>query len=115
MNNLQIKGVTSTGNPEDIVRKIGELIDEPVSEEDIDTCQRVPTRTSNETNIIVRFVRRDNRHAFLSKARKHKISNDKLFSCKEGPVFANEHLTQTNEKLLGAVIARKKQVGWKVV
>lgn len=45
-------------------------------------------------------MKKDKRHALLSKARKRRISNDKLGSTEEGPVFVNEDLTHTNKKLL---------------
>lgn len=115
LNNLEIKGIKSDEDPADIVKKIGDVLKEPVASHDIDTCHRIPTRKPGETNILVRFVRRDKRHAFLAKARKQKLTNDQLGLSGTDSVYVNEHLTQTNKQLLGAAIARKKEVAWKFV
>lgn len=110
LNNLEIKGISSNEDPVDVVKKIGDVLKEPISSQDIDTCHRIPTRKPGETNIVVRFVRRDKRHALLAKARKQKLTTKQL-----GLSQANEHLTQANKQLLGAAIARKKEVAWKFV
>lgn len=115
LNNLEIKGVRSDDAPANVVKKIGEAIDEPISDSDIDTCHRMPTRKPDEKNIIVRFVRRDKRHAFLAKARKQRVSNESLGYTDQGLVYVNEHLTPATKQLLGAAIARKKRVAWKFV
>lgn len=115
INNLEIKGVRFTGDPKIAVQKIGELLGEAVSDEDIDTCHKIPTRSPGENSIVVRFVRRDKRHRFLAKARKQKLANNALGFSGTDPVFVNEHLTPANKKLLGATVARKKQKSWKYV
>lgn len=115
LNNLEIKGIRSDADPVDIVEKIGDVLNEPVSSHDIDTCHRIPTRNPGETNILVRFVRRDKRHAFLAKARKQKLTTNQLGLSETNAVYVNEHLTKANKQLLGAAIARKKEVAWKFV
>ncbi|KAH9368498.1 hypothetical protein HPB48_020787 [Haemaphysalis longicornis] len=115
LNNLEIKGISSDEDPVDVVKKIGDVLKEPVSSHDIDTCHRIPTRKPGETNIVVRFVRRDKRHALLAKARKQKLTTKQLGLSQANAVYVNEHLTQANKQLLGAAIARKKEVAWKFV
>ncbi|KAH9379067.1 hypothetical protein HPB48_016492 [Haemaphysalis longicornis] len=115
LNNLEIKGISSDEDPVDVVKKIGDVLKESVSSHDIDTCHRIPTRKPGETNIVVRFVRRDKRHALLAKARKQKLTTKQLGLSQANAVYVNEHLTQANKQLLGAVIARKKEVAWKFV
>ncbi|KAH9380010.1 hypothetical protein HPB48_006172 [Haemaphysalis longicornis] len=106
LNNLEIKGISSDEDPVDVVKKIGDVLKEPVSSHDIDTCHRIPTRKPGETNIVVRFVRRDKRHALLAKARKQKLTTKQLGLSQANAVYVNEHLTQANKQLLGAAIAR---------
>lgn len=112
---MEIKGIKSEENPVDIVKKIGDVLKEPDASHDIDTCHRIPTRKPGETNILVCFVRRYKRHAFLARARKQKITNDQLGLSGTDCVYVNERLTQTKKQLLGAAIARKKEVAWKFV
>lgn len=78
-------------------------------------CHRNPTSSKGGTNTLVRFVRRDKRQAFLSKARKHELCNKDLGLTDSGRIYVNEHLTYGNKQLLGATIARKSEVGWKFV
>ncbi|KAH9372317.1 hypothetical protein HPB48_000164 [Haemaphysalis longicornis] len=115
LNNLEIKGISSDQDPVDVVKKIGDVLKEPVSSHDTDTCHRIPTRKPGETNIVVRFVRRDKRHALLAKARKQKLTTKQLGLSQANAVYVNEHLTQTNKRLLGAAIARKMEVAWRFV
>ncbi|KAH7965272.1 hypothetical protein HPB49_005788 [Dermacentor silvarum] len=75
LNNLELKGVKSVDNAHDVVKKLGEVIDEPICAADINTCHKITTRVTGESNIIVRFVRRNKRQAVLAKARKRQITN----------------------------------------
>lgn len=115
LNNLELKGVKSVDNAHDVVKKLGEVIDEPLCAADIDTCHKITTRVTGESNIIVRFVRRDKRQAVLAKARKRQITNEMLGLPGSDRVYVNEHLTRANKQLLGATIARKKEMSWKFV
>lgn len=94
---------------------MGELIKEEVSEADIDICHRVPTARHDQANIIVRFVRRTKRNAFLSKAKKAKIDTTALGFQLSSKVFVNEHLTRYGKRLLGAAVERKKELRWRFV
>lgn len=77
---------------------------------DIDTCHKTATRVTGESNIIVRFVRRDKREAVLARARKHQITNEMLGLLGSDRVHVNEHYTRANKQLLGATIAHKKEM-----
>lgn len=114
-NNLEIKGAPVMGNPIDIVKKIGELVGEPVENTDIDICHRVPTQR-NEKNIIVRFVQRSKRNSLLEKCKKKRLTTSDIDALgSENPMYVNEHLTRQNKQLLGAAIARKRETRWKFV
>lgn len=114
-NNIEIKGIPLEGEPLTIVSQLGELIKEEVSEADIDICHRVPTARHDQANIIVRFVRRTKRNAFLSKAKKAKIDTTALGFQLSSKVFVNEHLTRYGKRLLGAAVERKKELRWRFV
>lgn len=115
-NNLEIKGVPAEGDVNDIVKRIGALLEEPVDDADIDICHRVATFKPNEKNIIVRFIQRTKRNKILEKAKKKRITTASLdFGGTVSPIYVNEHLTSLNKKLLGTAIAQKRKVGWKFV
>lgn len=115
-NNLEIKGVPDECDPLVAVRKICELVSEPVDERDIDICHRVPTANSTTKNIVVRFVRRAKRDSILAKAKKMRIgAKDVGLVGDNSPIFVNEHLTRHNKQLLGATVAKKKELKWKFV
>lgn len=115
-NNVEIKGVPVTGDAHDIVKRIGTLLDVPILDSDIDVCHRVPTFNPLEKNIIVRFVQRTKRDKILQKCKKQRITTKDLdYGGHGSPVYVNEHLTNSNKRLLGAAIAKKKGVGWKFV
>lgn len=69
-NNIEVKGIPFDAEPTAMLKKIGQIISAPVDDNDIDICHKVPTAKHNETNIVVRFVRRQKRNEFLAKARK---------------------------------------------
>lgn len=115
-NNIEIKGVPLEGDPTDVVKRICSIIDVPVNDSDIDVCHRVPTFRQDTKNIIVRFVHRTKRNMVLEKAKKHKLTTSSLdYGGTACPIYANEHLTSLNKKLLGAAIAQKRRVGWRFV
>lgn len=109
-NNLEIKGIPLDGGPVAVLKKIGELIQEPVTEADIDVCHRVPTAKHDQTNIIVRFVRRTKRNAVIGKAKKVKITTTELGFQTSSPVYINEHLTRQGKQLLGAAVQKKREL-----
>lgn len=114
-NNVEIKGIPLEGEPVAIIKQIGVVIQEEVTEADIDVCHRVPTAGHDESNIIVRFTRRTKRNAFLSEAKKSKLDAKKLGFQSPSRVYVNEHLTRYGKQLLGATLQRKKELRWKFV
>lgn len=112
-NNLEVKGVPDELDAQEMILKMSEIVGEPVTKDDIDVCHRVPTAKQDESNIIVRFVRREKRNSFLSKAKKMRITTTELGCTVKAPVYVNEHLTRQNKQLLGAAVAKKKLAGWK--
>ncbi|KAH6946556.1 hypothetical protein HPB50_013971 [Hyalomma asiaticum] len=115
--NLEIKGVTEKPNENlvEVLQKIGEVVGETVTAEDIDVCHRVRTKQAGQTNIIVQFQRRDKRDQLLQKSRKKRLTNPSLGLPTESPVFVNEHLCPEVKKMLGMAIARKREHSWKFV
>lgn len=114
--NLELKGLPLDGDPNDIVRKIGDAVCENISEADIDICHRVATANTSQKNIIVRFVSRSKRNAVLTKSKKKRIDTTSLgLPGSTSAVYVNEHLTRKNKQLLGAAIARKREVEWRFV
>lgn len=123
--NLEIKNVKERPDESlsDILSKIGKEIDEPISVTDVDACHRVSTKDKNKRNIVVQFVRRDKRDKVLEKARKKRLTNEKLGlptesssgSSTDQPIYINEHLCQYMKRLLGMAVTRKREVGWKFV
>ncbi|KAL3206086.1 hypothetical protein MRX96_040397 [Rhipicephalus microplus] len=60
-NNLEIKGLPANIEPFEPVKKIGVIIHQEISEDNCDTCHRVPTSRHDVSNIIVHssvFARR---------------------------------------------------------
>lgn len=55
-NNVEIKGVTLETDAVEIVKKLEDVIGDPVQQLEIDVCHNVPTLRPNEKNIVVRFV-----------------------------------------------------------
>lgn len=115
-NNLEIKGAPEELDSTIVVKKIGELVGEPISDSDIDICHRVSTAKRNERNIVVRLISRNKRNAVLAKAKKQRILSSHLdYEGAESVIYVNEHLTRQNKQLLGAAIAKKKSAKWKFV
>lgn len=115
--NIEIQGVVEVQgeNVKDLMTKIGSAIQEQILESDIEACHRVPTRHPGKSNIVVRFKSRAKRDETLRKAKKKRITNSNLGLESTAPIYINEHLTPSNKRLLGAAIAKKKQVSWKHV
>ncbi|KAH9367085.1 hypothetical protein HPB48_021736 [Haemaphysalis longicornis] len=114
-NNVEIKGIPLEGEPVALIKQIGVVIQEEVTDADIDICHRVPTARHNESNIIVRFIRRTKRNAFLSKAKKSKLDAKNFGFQSSSTVYVNEHLTRHGKHLLAATVQKKKELGWKFV
>lgn len=61
-------------------------------------------------------MRRAKRDSILAKAKKMKIdAEDVGLVGVNSAIFVNEHLTRHNKQLLGATVAKKKELKWKFV
>lgn len=98
-----------------ILSKLSDSVKEPITNLDVEAAHRVPTRTSGKSNIVVRFKSKAKRDAMLQKSKKMRLTAEDVGLDSKDPVYVNEHLTPENKKLLGAAIAKKKQIDWKHV
>ncbi|KAH7960153.1 hypothetical protein HPB49_017452 [Dermacentor silvarum] len=57
LNNLEIKGVKSVDNTNDVIKRLGEIIQEPLCAADIDTCHKIATRMEASSHLDVTFVK----------------------------------------------------------
>lgn len=121
--NIEIKGVP-VADDEDlsaILKKLGDVVNEPISSADVDVCHRVPRKDKGCPNIVVQFHSRAKREAVIDKAKKNRISTidlgytsgDSSSPSDGSPVFINEHLCPAMKVLLGQVVERKKEKEWK--
>ncbi|XP_077485463.1 uncharacterized protein LOC144095667 [Amblyomma americanum] len=115
--NAEITGLPVTEKeilPE-VIERIGEVLNVPVTSDDIEVCHRVPTKASSCQNIVLQFQKRSKRDAFLEKARKQRITTSDLGHPDEdaNPVYINEHLCPSLKKLMGLTVSRKKDKQWK--
>lgn len=116
LHNLEIKGLPSECDETTVIKEIVNKLGETLDEQDIDVCHKVKIPHSAEKNVIVRFTRRSKRNVVLAKARKARLTTESLgFDGTSKKIYINEHLTPKNKRLLGAVVARKKAIGWKFV
>lgn len=113
--NIEIKGVPAIDdeNLPNMLRMLGDAVGEPISETDVDVSHRVPRRDQGCPNVVVQFHSRAKRDAVIEKARKKRVCASDFGFSEPSPVFVNEHLCPTLKKLLGQVVARKKQQNWK--
>lgn len=113
--NIEIKGVPTTQNEklESVLAAIGNAVDEPVSESDIEVCHRVPTRDASRHNIVVQFHNRSKRNALLEKARKKRVTTADIGHQDRQPIYINEHLCPTLKVLLGKTVAKKNEKNWR--
>ncbi|KAH9372283.1 hypothetical protein HPB48_013622 [Haemaphysalis longicornis] len=116
--NLEIKGVPFCKEEDltEVIARIGEAIQEPVTPADIEVVHRVTTAKSPTVkNIVVQFASRKKPDVFLEKARPVRLTSSNLAFDSQAPVFINEHLCAPLKRLLGKAIARTRKVNWKYV
>lgn len=63
-----------------VIKQTGVIIQEEVSEADIDTCHRVPTARHDESNIFVRFIRKRKRNTFIARQGRRKWTREQWVS-----------------------------------
>lgn len=122
---LEIRGIPLGLNEDtnEIVRKVGHLVDIDISERDISVSHRLPHKNkptpqsdNKDPSIIVRFVRRDLRDEFY-KARsklKEKTTRDLgIERLSPQKLFITESLTKRNKNLLNKCLQKKKELQYK--
>lgn len=115
--NIEIQGVVEKEEEsvKDIISKMGQVISEPISESDVESCHRVPTRKGNKPNIIVQFRSREKRDLVLRKAKKMRLTNKDVGLDEDTPIYVNEHLCPALKKLLAMAVKKKHECHWKSV
>lgn len=115
--NIQIDGVPQQDNEnlEEMMKVIGEKIDVPIKNEDIDAIHRIPTRSpSNPEPIIVQFLTRKKRDAIIQKAKPAKLTTKDLnMTCNEKSIFINEHLTKKRKQIMYEARKLKNEKSYK--
>lgn len=113
--NIEIKGVPMTQNEnlKSVLAAIGNSVNEPVSESDIEACHRVPTRDASRQNIVVQFHSRSKRNALLEKTRQKRLTTADIGHQERHPIFINEHLCPALKVLLGKTICKKNDKNWR--
>ena len=127
---LELRGIPSH-NEEDtneIVRKVGDLVDIDIKTEDISVSHRLPAMRDNSDNsqakakrepaVIVKFVRRDVRDA-LYKARsklRSKTTRDIGFTRQQSQkIFIAESLTRKKHLLFNRCLQIKKELNYQFI
>lgn len=114
-NNIEIKGVPVTQGEDclAILQQIGDKVECPVSNADIDVVHRVPAK-NNEQHIIARFCSRTKKAEFAGKAKKARLTAGAIGyqAHQQRPVYVNDHLTPENKRLFAQALAKKNEMHW---
>jgi hypothetical protein len=119
LNNLEIVGVPLTKN-EDVyalLEKVASTINVPWLRNEISVAHRLPSsQKDRHPNIVVRFISRSTRAAWLSAAKQKKgLDAVHLSSAfKPTPVYINEHLTSHSKAVLSSAkrMVREQQLAF---
>jgi len=123
---LEIRGIPQQDGEDtnEIVRKVGDLVDIDVKTEDISISHRLQARTNRaskqpkEPSIIVKFARRDVREA-LYKARsklRSKSTEDLGFArYTSQKIFIAESLTSRNHQLFNECLKKRNECHYKFI
>lgn len=126
---LEIRGVPQLHNEDtdDLVKKVGELIDVDINYVDISTSHRLSdgiqrrsdgVQIKRDPAIIVKFTKRSDRDDFYRsrKLLKGKTTEDLGFSrSPPQPIFIAESLTKKKKDLFNLCLKVKKQFGYKFI
>ncbi|KAF6202620.1 hypothetical protein GE061_003019 [Apolygus lucorum] len=120
---VEISGYPEAENENvlEIVKKIGDAVNFPISEQMLDDCYRIKPRNPRigfPGMIIVSFVRKLDKKGFYSAAWKMKDFNTRNVGFLLGEpsrIYVNNSLTQYNRKLLGACKEFKRKNNFKFV
>jgi hypothetical protein len=105
----------------DIVCKIGKLMDVEVVQEDLSVSHRLPINKIYKGNrstpaIIVKFIRRDVKEAFFRSRNKLKNKSTRDLGYRvSSPIYINESLTEKNKELLKYCLKTKKELNYKFI
>lgn len=118
LNNIEIHDIPEKNNENlvAIVKKIGEFIRCPVSDENINTVFRTQTQNKNKPkNIVVKFLSKHTRDNFLNAARsmrkQQKLWSGFALENISEKFFINEHLCTDTKNLLREVREKAKCTG----
>lgn len=111
--NIEIHGVQQRHNEnvKSIVTDIGNALNLPVDK--IDVLHRLKTEKNKRAPIIVRFLSRSSRDAWLSKRNSGLVSNNIVQGSDDQRIFINVNLTKYNKNLFWKCREFKKQSGYK--
>ncbi|KAH8019724.1 hypothetical protein HPB51_021083 [Rhipicephalus microplus] len=116
--NIEIKGIPLSSDEKllETLHRVGELLNVPIDESDVEVCHRVVSKNVKDTpNIVAQFKSRSKRDMVLHKAKKMRITSEDFGHSQGTPVFINEHLSPAMKHLLGMAIAKKKAQNWRFV
>lgn len=115
--NIEIRGLVETNgeNVADLVSRIGDAVGEPISNDEMEACHRVPTREAGKSTVVVQFRSRQKRDALLEMARKKRVKNSQVGIQSEEQIYLNDHLCPTLKRLLSLALARKREFKWRFV
>ncbi|CAN7995616.1 unnamed protein product [Ixodes hexagonus] len=109
-NNLEVHGLVQTLNKNllEKLNKIADKIDVPrLTEDNVEAVHRVPTKAKKTPIVIVRFVNRNERNAWLQNKQKLRSEAD------DDNVYLQENMTALNRQLFYEVRAKAKFLGYK--
>lgn len=119
-NNLEIINIPQRQGEETdkIVEKIAEILEVDLNPTEIEASHRIYS-SRNETAkksspLIVRFVNRRVKEAFIKRAKSKKLSTKDLgFPGQVVPVFVRENLTRKKKELFYLALSEKRNTDWK--
>ncbi|XP_046679195.1 uncharacterized protein LOC124366640 [Homalodisca vitripennis] len=98
------------------VKDVGKTLGVDIEEKIIDACHTLGKKvnTKDTTGIIVKFVRRVDAEALLTKRReKRDFSTRHLNLASDNPIYVNESLSPTRRRLLGMARQARRERGYK--
>ncbi|XP_042150253.1 uncharacterized protein LOC121838222 [Ixodes scapularis] len=111
-NNLEVHGLVETNN-ENLLEKLNKIADQiavpPLTKDSVEAIHRVPTRAKKTPMVIVRFVNRNERNAWLQNKQKLKSEAD------DGNVHLQENMTASNRQLFYDVRTEAKHLSYKFI
>ncbi|XP_040358283.1 uncharacterized protein LOC115324051 [Ixodes scapularis] len=111
-NNLEVHGLAESLN-ENLLEKLNKIADQievpRLTTHNVEAVHRIPTKTKKTPMVIVRFINRNDRDAWLK-------NKQKLRSGAEvDNVYLEENLTASNRKLFFDVRTKAKHLGYKFI